>query len=160
MCGRFTLVTEKRVLELLFEIELMEEITSRYNIAPSEMLLALRCSPHSGQKELIRLQWGLVPFWAINKFTGGGLITIRAVPAAVKFSHAFRWRRVLIAAIHHRMPLIIPEELYPLWLDPGTPTTELQKMLLPYPAEKMDVYPVSKLVNNPAFDHPDCLRKE
>ena len=218
MCGRFALVTEKRVLELLFEIELMEEITSRYNIAPSEMLLALRCSPHSGQKELIRLQWGLVPSWAKNKFTGGGLINIRAETAAIKFSNAFRRRRVLIpasgfyewrkegkskqpyyiyrqdsrpfafgglyesgrrelkrpqncaiittaansliASIHHRMPLIIPEELYPLWLDPGTPTAELQKMLLPYPAEKMDVYPVSKLVNNPAFDRPDCLRKE
>ncbi|MGI6709322.1 MAG: hypothetical protein ACOX33_09560 [Dethiobacteria bacterium] len=42
MCGRFALVTEKRVLELLLEIEFYEEIDSRYNIAPSEMILALR----------------------------------------------------------------------------------------------------------------------
>jgi len=218
MCGRFALVTEKRVLELLFEIELAEEISSRYNIAPSEMLLALRCSPCSGRKELIRLQWGLVPAWTKDKPAGRRLINVRAETAAGKFGSAFRRRRVLIPAsgfyewrkegklrqpffihlqggrpftfaglyepcrreeklhescaiittaanslikpIHHRMPLIIPAEHYPLWLDPHTPVDELQKILLPYPAEKMSAYPVSRMVNNPAFDHPDCLRKE
>ncbi len=220
MCGRFALVTEKRVLELLFEIEFYEELDSRYNIAPSEMILALRRNPRSGQKELIRMKWGLLPAWAAGKAAGRGFINARAETAAAKpaFRGAFLQRRALIPAsgfyewrkeeksrqpffihlqggrpfafgglyetgrreeqqhescaiittaansliapVHHRMPLIIPEELYPLWLDPRTPPDQLQNMLLPYPAEKMDAYPVSGLVNNPAFDHPDCLRKE
>lgn len=100
MCGRFALVTEKRVLEMLFEIEFYEEMEARYNIAPSEMILVLRRHPGSGQKELIRMKWGLLPPWAADKAGGKALINARAETVAEKpaFRSAFQHRRALIPA--------------------------------------------------------------
>lgn len=220
MCGRFALVTEKRILELLFEIEFYEELISRYNIAPSQVILALRCNRRSGKRELTRMKWGLMPFWASEKGGGKALINARAETVASKpaFRSAFQHRRALIpasgfyewrragkskqpfyirlqdgspfafgalyesggreaqpsdscavittaansvvASIHHRMPLIIPQGLYRDWLNPQTPAEKVQNMLLPYPSAMMEAYSVSGLVNSPVFDHPDCLRKE
>jgi putative SOS response-associated peptidase YedK len=64
----------------------------------------------------------------------------------------------LMAKIHNRMPVILPEKAYPLWLQSGeADPKELSGLLLPYPAEEMVAYPVSKLVNNPANDLPACI---
>lgn len=64
----------------------------------------------------------------------------------------------LIAPIHNRMPVIIEEEDYDLWLHPE-PNPELGLHLLrPYPAEKMTAYPVSTLVNNPRNETPECIQ--
>jgi putative SOS response-associated peptidase YedK len=60
--------------------------------------------------------------------------------------------------IHNRMPVILPEAAYPLWLDSGEPaSSQLQALLQPYPAEEMVAYPVSTLVNSPANDSADCI---
>lgn len=216
MCGRFALVVERRILELLFRIELLEELAPRYNVAPSEMIPAVR-RRLEGDNELIRLRWGLVPSWAQGKHRDLKLINVRAETAAAKFGGALRRRRVLLPAsgfyewrkegkvkqpyymqqregrpfafggiyenssqepvlpescaiittaansliqpVHHRMPFIVPEERYSLWLDSAAPPEQLQQILRPFPAEKMEAYPVSRAVNSPAFDHPDCIRK-
>jgi putative SOS response-associated peptidase YedK len=64
----------------------------------------------------------------------------------------------LMANIHNRMPVILPEEAIPLWLEPGEPDlSRLQELLAPYPANLMSAYPVSTLVNSPANDHPRCI---
>jgi len=65
----------------------------------------------------------------------------------------------LMQAIHNRMPLILPKTAYDLWLDPGEARGEaLQALLRPYPAEGMEAFPVSTLVNSPNNDVPDCVR--
>lgn len=65
----------------------------------------------------------------------------------------------LVATIHDRMPLILPPEAYELWLTPGAaPLNELQALLRPYPADEMEAYPVSPLVNDPRRDEPACIR--
>ena len=65
----------------------------------------------------------------------------------------------LIREIHNRMPVILPEEYYQLWLDPGEPDlNQIKTLLRPYPAENMSAYPVSKLVNNPANDTVACIQ--
>ena len=63
-----------------------------------------------------------------------------------------------MAQIHNRMPVILPPEAYAQWLDPveQKPDT-LQPLLKPYPAEEMTAYPVSRQVNNPRNDVPDCI---
>ncbi len=63
----------------------------------------------------------------------------------------------LMAPIHNRMPVILPADVYDTWLDPRE-RTDLQKFLVPYPAQEMIAYPVSTLVNSPANDTPDCLK--
>ena len=54
----------------------------------------------------------------------------------------------LLAAFHHRMPVILAPEVEAVWLDPGLSDPEhLRSLLVPYPAEAMEAYPVSPAVN-------------
>ncbi|MCB1056336.1 MAG: SOS response-associated peptidase, partial [Acidobacteria bacterium] len=62
------------------------------------------------------------------------------------------------AKVHDRMPVILPPESYDRWLDPELHDREaLEALLLPYPAEAMEAYPVSTLVNSPQNDDPRCI---
>lgn len=64
----------------------------------------------------------------------------------------------LMQTIHNRMPVILPEESYQKWLEPGEQNPEeLSPLLKPYPADQMVAYPVSTLVNSPANDLPECV---
>jgi putative SOS response-associated peptidase YedK len=64
-----------------------------------------------------------------------------------------------VASIHDRMPVILPDESYNEWLQPGeTDTTHLAKLLAPYQASQMLAYPVSTIVNSPANDLPDAIK--
>lgn len=64
----------------------------------------------------------------------------------------------LMERIHNRMPAILSQDDIPLWLTPGEGDARLlQALLRPYPAEEMEAYEVSRLVNDPANDRPECL---
>jgi putative SOS response-associated peptidase YedK len=64
----------------------------------------------------------------------------------------------LLSPIHNRMPLILQREDYPRWLDPESHSHEgLADLIKPFPAELMQAYPVSTLVNNPENDRPECI---
>lgn len=59
----------------------------------------------------------------------------------------------LVAPLHNRMPIIVPPDLYDLWLDPAIETPEkLAPVLQPFPAENMQAMRVSTRVNSPAND--------
>lgn len=62
----------------------------------------------------------------------------------------------VVAPIHKRMPVILPPSAYGQWLDTKS-RTDLQELLCSYPAEKMDAYPVSTLVNNALNDQAECV---
>ena len=56
----------------------------------------------------------------------------------------------LMANIHDRMPVILPQELETVWLDPEIHDTGfLKQMLRPYLADQMTAYEISTLVNSP-----------
>lgn len=60
--------------------------------------------------------------------------------------------------IHHRMPVILPQDAYTQWLAPEEqPNETLQPLLIPYAGEEMEAYPVSRFVNRPANDSPECI---
>ena len=59
-----------------------------------------------------------------------------------------------VAAIHDRMPLIVPATDYARWLDAGE--KDLADLLVPT-AEALMSYAVSTLVNSPANDDPRCI---
>ncbi len=100
MCGRFALATDKKTLEMLYDMEVLLDLHPRYNIAPSQNILALRPSPATGKRELVYLRWGLVPFWAEDSAVGSRMINARAetVPEKPAFREAFKKRRVVIPA--------------------------------------------------------------
>lgn len=63
-----------------------------------------------------------------------------------------------IAPLHHRMPVILPQDTWDLWLDPSVEDpAALQPLLKPYPDEEIEYQAVSRLVNSPRNDVPECL---
>ncbi|MBD2100164.1 SOS response-associated peptidase [Leptolyngbya sp. FACHB-261] len=65
----------------------------------------------------------------------------------------------LMRPIHDRMPVILQPQDYDLWLDPSVrEPAQVQPLLHPYPAEAMTAYTVSKQVNSPANDSPECIK--
>ncbi|MBN3526087.1 SOS response-associated peptidase [Paenibacillus apiarius] len=66
----------------------------------------------------------------------------------------------LMASIHDRMPVIVPEEQLSFWLDRRmTDTGQLQSFLRPYPAAEMEAYPVDAKVGNTQIDDPACIQR-
>ena len=64
----------------------------------------------------------------------------------------------LVASIHNRMPAILLPDGYDMWLDPENHDVhDLSSLLGPYPAEDMRAYPVSRFVNNPRNEGPECV---
>ena len=65
----------------------------------------------------------------------------------------------MMASIHNRMPVILSPNAYAVWLDPGEkPADQLSTLLKPYPADEMLAYPVSRTVNSPNNDIPECIQ--
>jgi len=64
----------------------------------------------------------------------------------------------LVGEIHNRMPVILPAGDYDLWLDPELEEREaLTSLLGPYPSGDMEAYPVSRRVNRPSNNTPECI---
>lgn len=66
----------------------------------------------------------------------------------------------LVAPIHDRMPVIMRPEDEALWLEgDGSPQQRsLTKLLVPYPEEEMEAYPVSPDVGNVKNDNDELIR--
>lgn len=104
MCGRFAFHSPKEAITRVFGIGLTLEYQPRFNIAPSQYIIALR---HSEEKtpgdpaiEPIMLRWGLVPSWAKDPGIGHRMINARRETVDIKpaFRAAFRRRRCVILA--------------------------------------------------------------
>jgi putative SOS response-associated peptidase YedK len=64
----------------------------------------------------------------------------------------------LLADVHDRMPVILRQENYDLWLDPGFKNAKaLAEILVPFDAKQMKSFPVSTRINTVANDDPDCI---
>ena len=64
----------------------------------------------------------------------------------------------LVGEIHNRMPVILSPEDYSLWLGPDFKEREaLTSLLRPYPNDAMEAYPVSRRVNSPSNNAPNCI---
>ncbi len=61
--------------------------------------------------------------------------------------------------VHHRMPVILPREKEQIWLQTND-ENELMMLLKPYPDEEMDMFPVSRALNNVRNDDERLIRPE
>lgn len=59
--------------------------------------------------------------------------------------------------LHDRMPVILEPRDYDRWLEPGDPERPPTDLLRPYPAEKIEAWPVSERVGNVRNDDPELL---
>src|SRR5262245_45901805 len=101
MCGRFTLKTSKaKIAELIGSSNRLPLFEPRFNIAPSQEVLAVRIDPESGEREGTFFKWGLIPSWAKEPSIGNKLANARADTVAEKpaFRSAFKKRRCIVIA--------------------------------------------------------------
>lgn len=60
-------------------------------------------------------------------------------------------------AVHDRMPVVLSMDAAAEWLDSSTPVSRALSLLTPYEKEDLMSYEVSRYVNSPANDSPDCI---
>lgn len=97
MCGRFVQYSDPEVYASQFELESICDARPRYNLAPTQSVLAIRVSG-GGTRELVPLRWGLVPSWSKGPDSRFSMINARAETVATKpaYRNAFRHRRCLV----------------------------------------------------------------
>lgn len=97
MCARFSLAGPERIADRYPQFTLRGGWPRRYNIAPTQDVLAVR---NDGTGEIAPLRWGLVPYWAKDLTIGQKLINARVETLAEKpaFRSALQRRRCVIFA--------------------------------------------------------------
>jgi len=98
--------------------------------------------------------FGLAGVWERWRPPGGGdpvrsftILTTDATPS--------------LQAIHDRLPVVLPPEAREQWLDPAADQKSLQELLRPYAHDDpLEAYRVSRIVNSPANDGPECIEPE
>lgn len=98
MCGRFALYADGEQLAWRFGTPVPFPVAPRYNIAPSQPVLALRSHRDANTREWTHFAWGLVPPWARDPSIGNRMINARAETLREKpaFRNAYRYRRCII----------------------------------------------------------------
>lgn len=101
MCGRFTL--RAQINQVLSELGITSPPppwTPRFNIAPTQRVMAVRAVSGSPTPEATLFRWGLIPSWAKDTKIGASLINARSETVAEKpsFRTAFKKRRCLVLA--------------------------------------------------------------
>lgn len=66
----------------------------------------------------------------------------------------------MLRQIHDRMPVIMDERGYDIWLSPEeTDPRRVIHLLTPMPTDNLVIHPVSPHVNDPANDDPACIEQ-
>lgn len=79
-------------------------------------------------------------------------------PAVASFTIITTEANDFMRGIHDRMPAILPKKSMEAWLDPSLGDASfLCALLKPAPAGWLAAFPVTRQVNNPAYDAPDCI---
>src|SRR5258705_5419577 len=101
MCGRFTL--SKDGLWVMSQLRVpagprAEQWKPRYNIAPTQDVLALLATPEGPRLEV--LKWGLIPSWAKDPTIGNRMVNARADTVSSKpaFRRLVPTRRCVVLA--------------------------------------------------------------
>jgi putative SOS response-associated peptidase YedK len=101
MCGRFGLLhTWDDMFESYQLISTPLNVAARFNIAPTQPVVAITGARDGAGNEASFFQWGLVPSWAKEVSIGAKMINARGETVAEKpsFRAAFKVRRCIVPA--------------------------------------------------------------
>jgi len=101
MCGRFlNKLPAAEIARIFGTRNALPNYPVRFNIAPTDPVLAVRFNQETRARSLDPLRWGLVPHWAKDLKIGARLINARAETAASlpAFRDAFKSRRCIVPA--------------------------------------------------------------
>lgn len=124
--------------------------------------------PASGFYEWQARPGGKVPHWIHPR--QGGLLTLAGLWEAWRAGPDAPWLRTFtilttapsddVAALHDRMPVLVPPAARDAWLDPAAPADVVAALLAAAPAGTLAAHPVSTAVNRPAVDLPELILPE
>lgn len=127
MCGRFSLTASRDEVEALFAALIPEDFPPRYNIAPTQPILAIMAgeTPRPGSNHPNRLgilvRWGFVPSWLKQPDDWPLVFNIRSETAAEKksFRAALEHRRALVPATgFYEWRRVGKNKSQPYWITP------------------------------------------
>ncbi|MGO8920248.1 MAG: SOS response-associated peptidase [Stellaceae bacterium] len=101
MCGRFlNNLPVAEIAHIFGARNPPSNYPARFNIAPTDPVLAVRLDPKTKERSLDALRWGLVPHWAKDLSFGSRCINARAETVATMptFRDAFMARRCIVPA--------------------------------------------------------------
>jgi putative SOS response-associated peptidase YedK len=94
MCGRITLNIPPEILAKIFNLLETPSVEPRYNIAPSQLIAAVR---HFGdENKLDLLKWGLLPSWSKDQSHTPINARSETVHEKPMFAHALKYNRCII----------------------------------------------------------------
>jgi putative SOS response-associated peptidase YedK len=153
MCGRYVRKSTRREIANWFAAHDPAddapgvEWGPSYNVAPQTFQPVVRLNRDTGQREIVLMRWGLIPYWSKDAKIGYSTINAKAetVATAPAFREAFRRRRCLVPADafyewqkldpKHKQPFAIAlasrepygfAGLWERWKDPQTNPTSSQ----------------------------------
>ena len=102
MCGRYARRSDKQRIADHFHVHgpSLPDFGPSWNVAPQTFQPIVKLNRDTGERELVLMRWGLIPYWA--KDPGIGLRTINAKAETITTTPAFReaikYRRCLVPA--------------------------------------------------------------
>jgi putative SOS response-associated peptidase YedK len=98
MCGRYSITSTFEAVRKLFGLRpgVPNWWTPRYNLAPTDPAPIVRL--RDGERQLVQLRWGLIPYWAKDAKIGYATINAMVETVATKpaFREPFQRRRCLV----------------------------------------------------------------
>ncbi|MDF1747086.1 MAG: SOS response-associated peptidase family protein, partial [Gimesia sp.] len=90
MCARFFLFSPDEEIMRLFQLVTFPRIAPRYNIAPSQPVMAI--VQNQQEHQVRHFQWGFIPGWFKAPASGQAMINARSETTSSKpaFKNAFR----------------------------------------------------------------------
>ena len=102
MCGRYVRKTTRRQLAHWFGADEADlpEFGPSYNVAPQTFQPVVRLNRDTGQREIVLMRWGLIPYWSKDAKIGYSTINAKAetIATAPAFREAIKRRRCLVPA--------------------------------------------------------------
>jgi putative SOS response-associated peptidase YedK len=102
MCGRYVRKSTRREIANWFAAADPEGVEwgPSYNVAPQTFQPVVRLNRDTGQREIVLMRWGLIPYWSKDSKIGYSTINAKAetVATAPAFREAVRRRRCLVPA--------------------------------------------------------------
>jgi len=94
----------------------------------------------------------LAGLWEVNRraLAGGRLESVSVITTQA---------RGAVASLHDRMPLVLPEAVWPAWLDADTAAADVDAITAASAAGDpgLRMYPVTPRMNSARFEDPSCL---
>ena len=72
MCGRYARRSDKQKIAELFAIHepVLPDFGPSWNVAPQTFQPVVRLNRDTGERELVLMRWGLVPYWILLANSG------------------------------------------------------------------------------------------